>query len=458
MLLLNPAGKKNKKTPVSTYVWQEKLSIKADNSVLEKALNFPQGTLSVLQKALELRLPRTASWSLELIKHKEPFLTASSYYKRGVSVVGYPFARPIQKQSKIRFKSFKEVIDFLLETEAFIILDSNVEKKWPLLENVLNSSFFILKDPSEKTKNLETVSHLMEAYQKAKVKKKIIVIGGGVTLDTSAFAASLLNVPVTLLPTTLLAMVDASIGGKNGVNVWPYGKNLVGSFYFPEEMIICSDFIETLGPREIISGGAEALKHALLISDRALLKKLSCSLASDDRLALIEEIPRLVQVKQEVVSLDPFEKSYRMILNLGHTLGHALEALSAVRKGSKITHGEAVALGLLFVVLLSEFLGKISLDKSRVLVQQLLGSSCLLTRKSFFTYLGRDPLDKKTWLAIQGYLSQDKKQRISEDGFHEWVLLYSEGFVPGKKSYLTRVSSKISEKIWFKMWSDFLKG
>ena len=176
----------------------------------------------------------------------------------------------------------------------------------------------------------------------------VFAFGGGVVGDLGGFfAATLLRgLPLVQLPTTLLAQVDSSLGGKTGVN-HPAGKNLVGAFYPPRLVLADPSVLATLPPREVASGLAEAVKHAL-ISDADLVAffeaRLDEALAGDPSV-LAEVVARAQRIKAEVVVEDEFETGRRALLNFGHTFAHALEAATGFDPAT-LTHGEAVALGM----------------------------------------------------------------------------------------------------------------
>ena len=429
----------------NSYVWQDCFEEEKKDFELESCLGFSQGTLAVLRRALSLGLPRGRVWDLKGVENKAPFVTAASYYKRGVST-SCPETKPLKDSFKasVEYCSAKELRE-KIQQDSFVVCDSNV----PL--NGVESDF-VFENPSEQNKSLKTVGSLLRAFRE-NPRPSIVAFGGGVTLDVAAFAASLLQKPITLVPTTFLSMVDASLGGKTGVNFWPYGKNLVGSIYFAEKMLVCPEFIDSLDSRQIRSGGAEALKHALIKGDFRLLTELALALASLDLNRLKEYILQLTQIKKEIVTEDPYEESYRMVLNLGHTLAHGIEALSAQNKNEQIIHGEAVALGLVFITILSRELKKISEEEHKAILKQLSASHCVIDEKAFKKYTGHTPQHKQTWLALQSYLVQDKKQSRQECGSHEWILLQSGGFKKGSSDYRIRVAADIAEKTWNKMWN-----
>jgi 3-dehydroquinate synthase len=184
----------------------------------------------------------------------------------------------------------------------------------------------------------------------------VIALGGGVTGDLAGFVAAtyMRGLPYIQVPTTLLAMLDASVGGKTGVDT-PHGKNLIGAFHPPSAVLADPLTLSTLPEREYRGGLAEAVKHGL-IADRAYFEWMEAQAAAlnrRDREAVTHLIRRSIEIKSEVVSGDERELGRRAILNAGHTVGHALEQVS----GYQLPHGEAVALGLVAECELAERLG-----------------------------------------------------------------------------------------------------
>lgn len=175
----------------------------------------------------------------------------------------------------------------------------------------------------------------------------IIALGGGVVGDLTGFLAAtfMRGVPFVQLPTSLLAQVDSSVGGKTAIN-HPTGKNMIGAFYQPEMVVIDPDFLKTLPPREFKTGMAEIIKHGL-IADKDLADYLferSNGIFKLGKEELIHIIYRSCQIKADIVMEDEKERGKRALLNYGHTIGHALEAVTAYKK---YNHGEAVAIGML---------------------------------------------------------------------------------------------------------------
>ncbi len=203
--------------------------------------------------------------------------------------------------------------------------------------------------PNEKKKSLGTVRALLEVLLDAKLERghPILAIGGGITGDVAGFVASIFlrGVPLIQVPTTLLAMVDASVGGKTGVNA-PQGKNLIGTFHQPALVVIDPLVLGTLSDRELHCGLAECVKHAV-IRDPALMSWIgdhADAILQRDPNVLTQLIERNVRIKAAVVEGDEREAGDRAHLNLGHTFAHAIEAAS--KYGTKWKHGEAVSLGM----------------------------------------------------------------------------------------------------------------
>ncbi len=194
----------------------------------------------------------------------------------------------------------------------------------------------------EEYKNLETVSRLWKSFLEHGFDRKstVIALGGGVIGDLSGFAAStyMRGIAWVGVPTTLLSMVDASLGGKTGFDL-PEGKNLIGSFYPPKLVLADPSLLLTLPAVELISGMAEVVKHGV-ISDPELFDLCGRGLlwVKDN---LEEIVKRAMAVKIKVIEEDPYEKGNRAALNLGHTVGHAIELVSKFN----LRHGEAVAIG-----------------------------------------------------------------------------------------------------------------
>ncbi len=208
----------------------------------------------------------------------------------------------------------------------------------------------------EPHKTLATVADLYDQFLASGLDRggTVLSLGGGVTGDVAGFAAAtyLRGVPLAQVPTTLLAMVDASVGGKTGVDL-PQGKNLVGAFKQPGLVLVDPAVLATLPSAEVRSGMAEVIKHGV-IGAPDLFADLEGLHAISRRPLSTPQLARALQVKIEVVEADPLEQGQRATLNLGHTVGHALERLS----GFTLRHGEAVAIGMVVAARISAELGR----------------------------------------------------------------------------------------------------
>jgi 3-dehydroquinate synthase len=219
----------------------------------------------------------------------------------------------------------------------------------------------VLFDDRETSKNLGTVERICRALARAGADRRtlLVAIGGGVVGDVAGFVAAsyLRGVRLVHVPTTLLAQIDSAIGGKTGVNL-PEGKNLVGAFYQPQLVVSDPATLRTLSGREYRAGLYEAIKYGVL-GDAGLFRFVERHLPEllrRDAAAVGWMVARCVRIKAEIVRRDERESGWREALNLGHTIGHALEAATGYRR---FLHGEAVGWGMLGATLISVGLGRI---------------------------------------------------------------------------------------------------
>lgn len=224
----------------------------------------------------------------------------------------------------------------------------------------------------EKTKSFAELEKLLSQILALTPDRKttLLALGGGVIGDITGFAASILlrGVPFIQIPTTLLAMVDSSVGGKTGINT-AYGKNLVGSFYQPRLVLSDISTLATLPKRELLAGYAEVVKYGL-IDDATFFEKLEkTNILYGDTHALAEAIITSCQAKARIVAEDEKEKGVRALLNLGHTFGHALEA--ELGYDGRLLHGEAVALGMVMAFGFSEQQGLSPSEDTQRVIQHL---------------------------------------------------------------------------------------
>jgi 3-dehydroquinate synthase len=239
-------------------------------------------------------------------------------------------------------------------------------KVWPAVGKSLrrsvgvkNTSAVHLMNDAESAKNLRTVELLARDLVRGRADRKslLIAVGGGVVGDVAGFVAAsyLRGVALVHVPTTVVAQVDSSIGGKTGVNL-PEGKNLVGAFYPPMLVLSDPEVLRTLPEREFRGGLAEIIKHAVIADAEmfAYLEKNIEKVQRRDRAALGYLIPRNVAIKARVVGRDEREAGLREILNFGHTFAHALESVTHYER---YQHGEAVAWGMMAAALLGHEIG-----------------------------------------------------------------------------------------------------
>ena len=241
-----------------------------------------------------------------------------------------------------------------------IISDSKLPKKSlkKLAKSLKKYDVKIFKlQANEKTKSITVANKIIEKLLKDNFNKSdcIIAFGGGVIGDLSAFISSLTKrgLKFVNIPTTLLAQVDASIGGKTGINS-NQGKNLIGTYYQPDFVLSDVSILKSLPQREMISGYAEILKHSLILDKKFFLwleKNGKKIVVNKNNIILINAIIKSCKIKSGIVSRDEKEKNLRMILNFGHTFAHAFEGAKNFSK--KLNHGEAVLLGMIIACELS---------------------------------------------------------------------------------------------------------
>ena len=248
-----------------------------------------------------------------------------------------------------------------------VISDANVARRYrkPALASLKAAGFdplFLSQPAGEKAKTLKNVQACYDQLAKHRLERGsfIVALGGGVVGDLGGFVAAtyLRGIDFVQVPTTLLAQVDSSVGGKVGVNL-PAGKNLVGAFYQPKLVLCDLDTLDTLPAREGRAGLAEVIKYGI-IYDAKLFRRLERELPkllAHDPATLTAVIARCCQIKAEVVGQDEKEAGLRAILNFGHTIGHGLEAIS---KYGKYLHGEAISIGQVAAAKISQELSGLS--------------------------------------------------------------------------------------------------
>ncbi len=255
-----------------------------------------------------------------------------------------------------------------------VICDNNTRRHClPRLIDALPEEFLIIEIPSgEAHKSIHTSSQIWNQLVLARFTRQdlLINLGGGVIGDMGGFAAScyMRGLDFIQIPTTLLSQVDASVGGKLAIDFEGY-KNMIGLFQDPKAVLIDPDFLESLPYEELKSGYAEMIKHAL-IKDKTSWEEMVAASDKWQSYISLENIYTSVLIKKAVVQADPKEKGLRKILNFGHTIGHAIESYSHTI-GVPLTHGHAIAIGMMAEAYLSKKLTSLSADNYRTIISYL---------------------------------------------------------------------------------------
>lgn len=251
-----------------------------------------------------------------------------------------------------------EAVGKVEHDRLFVLTDTTTKQLcWPVVQNyaVMKDAIMITIQPTDEAKTLETLATVWTSLQKGGATRHSLMInlGGGMVTDLGGFAASTFKRGMAYIniPTTLLSQVDASVGGKTGINFGGL-KNEIGVFNCANSVILSSTFLRTLDTGNMLSGYAEMLKHGLLSSKENWAELLTFDITTPDYATLQNLVAKSVAIKEQIVKEDPTEKGIRKALNLGHTAGHAIESL-ALKEGRTILHGYAVAWGLLMELYLS---------------------------------------------------------------------------------------------------------
>ena len=249
----------------------------------------------------------------------------------------------------------RDLVNAISECEhdrIFVLTDETTQQLcWPKIKNfkALKNSTPIIIKATDTHKNLDTLSQVWQALSNGGATRHSLMInlGGGMVTDLGGFAASTFKRGIDFIniPTTLLAMVDASVGGKTGINFGGL-KNEIGVFSDSRFVIINTQFLDTLDHDNICSGYAEMLKHGLISDEHTWAELVTFDLDNPDLSQLQRMVAESIKVKERIVEADPHEHGIRKALNLGHTMGHAFESF-AMRRGTPILHGYAVAYGLI---------------------------------------------------------------------------------------------------------------
>ena len=297
-------------------------------------------------------------------------------------------------------------IDF---NKCLLVVDKKVPKKFS--KQILSSlkrkkKFTYYFNSKEINKNQKTVNKLLDILLKKNFHRNdcLISIGGGITGDVSSFVASIFKrgIKFVNIPTTLLAQVDSSIGGKTGINS-KHGKNLIGTFYQPQLVISDTNFLKSLPKKEIICGYAEILKHSLIMNKKffTYLDDNSKNILELKKPFLEKAIFQSCLIKKKIIEKDENEKNIRKILNFGHTFAHAFEATKNYSK--KLNHGEAVLLGIICAINFANKKRSIQIYDYRKIISHYKKLNLPMNVKKFF--------NKKNINKILSFMKKDKKNK-----------------------------------------------
>ena len=298
----------------------------------------------------------------------------------------------------------------IFSSKILLVVDNNVPKKMvqKIKKKIKKKIFLIFVDSNEKNKSQKSVDKIIDILLKNNFNRTdcLISIGGGIIGDLSAYVSSIFKRGLFYvnIPTTLLAQVDSSIGGKTGINS-KYGKNLIGSFYQPKFVISDIAFLKSLPNREILCGYAEIFKHSL-ISDKAFFNFLNKNIKNILNLKnnyIEKSIYKSCIIKKKIVEKDFKEKNVRKVLNFGHTFGHAYEA--SLGYSLKLNHGEAVILGISSATKFSHDNNLISDKEYNLIFNHIKKINRKLVLKNYFK--------KKMINKIIKFMSTDKKNSDS---------------------------------------------
>lgn len=335
-------------------------------------------------------------------------------------------------------EDLRQAIERCPHDQLFVLTDTTtLQFCWPVIRDYpyLQEAKMITIGATDENKTLQTLSSVWEALQQGGATRHslLICLGGGMVTDLGGFAASTFKrgIQYINIPTTLLSMVDASVGGKTGINFGGL-KNEIGVFNCALTVILSTDFLRSLDMRNILSGYAEMLKHGLISNEESWAELLSFDLDELDYERLGALVAKSVAVKERIVEEDPTEKGIRKALNLGHTAGHALESL-ALEEGRTVLHGYAVAWGLICELYLSTVRCDFPKDKLRQTVQ--------FIRQNY----GDFPIDCKQYDRLYAFMTHDKK---NEAGRINFTLLGNIGDI--------RINQQASKEEIFEML-DFLR-
>ena len=304
------------------------------------------------------------------------------------------------------YSALKPYLDATPKGQVFVLVDENTHKYClPILAEAMGDVAYqvIVVSAGEENKALSAVEQIWSALLNGGAAREALLVnvGGGMVTDMGGFAAAtyMRGIRYVNVPTSLLAMVDASSGGKTGFD-YKGVKNLVGSFAMPEATLVYLPFLDTLPVNEWLSGYAEMLKHGLLDSQEHLNTLLALDV-NDTKCSISSEIlTQNLAVKERIVAVDPKEKGYRKLLNFGHTIGHAIEE-AYVAEGKDVKHGYCVMWGMVAEL----YLSVVKMGCARELLTQM--------SRVMLEWYGRPECNCKDRERLVEWMQKDKKNRVA---------------------------------------------
>ncbi len=300
-------------------------------------------------------------------------------------------------------------------SKIFVITTSVIgDLHFGKIKEVIPNVEKILIDISESEKNIETVEKIWEKLFSAECDRKslIMILGGGVLGDVAGFAAAtfMRGIPFIQIPTTLLSQVDSSVGGKNGIN-FKEVKNLIGTFDQPIAVLCDVNFLFTLPNREFIAGFGEIIKHGLIADKKYFEFVTSKKPGEFTQPELVNIVLGSIKIKSHIVNQDEKEKDQRKLLNFGHTIGHAVEALSLKTK-YPLLHGEAISIGMVIETKISQLVGLLSKNEVSVIKNSLINAGLPTNYQN---------------IKVNQILEKIKADKKIENGKINWTLLKTIG-------------------------------
>lgn len=313
---------------------------------------------------------------------------------------------------EVIFDSTLQAVSDFINSRSYskivILVDNNTQEMClPILQTILSGidNYDVIEiDAGEENKTIDYCIGVWQTLLDFEIDRNALMInlGGGVVTDLGGFVASTYKrgIDFVQIPTTVLSQVDASVGGKTGIDLHNL-KNVVGTFTQPQAVFISTKFLETLDPRQQLSGLAEIIKHGLIFDKQIYEDIKGIHLRDIDQ----QLIYRSVVVKNKVIVQDPTEKGLRKILNFGHTIGHAIEAYSLTEGNKSLLHGEAIAVGMICEAYLSYKLNGLPIDQLQDI------SRTLLTLYPAFDF------DNECYKTLLDSMKNDKKNQEDKIGF-----------------------------------------